>query len=191
MHYLYKITNHADNDKIYIGQTINPKRRWNNHKAKAGKADEYISRAIFKYGVENFVFEVIAQCLTDVDTNFTEIQLIEQYHSCDKQFGYNIREGGEGGGKGLVHTEEWKQAKSESMQGEKHPMYGKRHTEETKQLIKQSRAKQTMAPWTDERREKIRKTHTGHQPSEETRRKMSEAAKRRAATRVRKPDGTF
>ena len=58
---------------------------------------------------------------------------------------------------GKPHTEEWKKEQSERMSGEGHPLYGKQHSEETKQKI----------------------SDANKNPSEETRRKMSTAAKER------------
>ncbi len=47
-----------------------------------------------KYGVANFVYEVITVCLTQDDANYVETQLIKQYDSCNKEKGYNVEEGG-------------------------------------------------------------------------------------------------
>jgi GIY-YIG catalytic domain. len=65
MHYLYRITNQL-NGKVYIGQSNN-KRRWSQHKYFAKHPEQtgqYIHNAMAKYGVENFIFEVIATCKT-------------------------------------------------------------------------------------------------------------------------------
>lgn len=50
--YLYKITNLVNN-KIYIGQTNDPKQRWSHHKSDANKPIMAISRAMNKYGISN------------------------------------------------------------------------------------------------------------------------------------------
>lgn len=81
--------------KIYLGQTINPVRRWKNHKYLARKKpDQYIGRAVAKYGINNFNFEIIASCKTLEDSNYIETLLIEEYNSCNKSIGYNISPGG-------------------------------------------------------------------------------------------------
>lgn len=96
MHYLYRITNLLNN-KVYIGQSDNANRRWSYHRNQALKDEpaQYINRAMKKYGVDNFVFEVIATCHTQEDANEIEVLLIQQYDSRNKEKGYNIKPGGE------------------------------------------------------------------------------------------------
>ena len=55
--YLYQITN-LINGKIYIGQTNNITKRWSNHKS-CNSPNTVIAKAIQKYGVENFKFEIL------------------------------------------------------------------------------------------------------------------------------------
>lgn len=56
---IYKIEN-LINHKIYIGQSIEIEKRLQKHKTI--KDDLYIHRAISKYGVQNFSFEIIQEC---------------------------------------------------------------------------------------------------------------------------------
>ncbi len=53
---IYQIPNNI-NGKIYIGQSIDIKRRWNQH--KYGKGSIILKNAIKKYGINNFKFEVL------------------------------------------------------------------------------------------------------------------------------------
>jgi group I intron endonuclease len=96
MIYLYKITSIQDN-KVYIGQTVDAKRRWQAHKsfARHDNPVQYVHRAMKKYGIDNFVYEVIATCKTSEDADETEMLLIKQYDSRNKDFGYNIAPGGD------------------------------------------------------------------------------------------------
>jgi hypothetical protein len=48
--------------------------------------------AFYKYGVDNFTFEVVMENATNQD----EIKLIAEYNSYDRKFGYNKTMGGEG-----------------------------------------------------------------------------------------------
>lgn len=95
MYYLYKITN-LINNKIYIGQTVDPYQRWAQHKsaAKYQTGSQTVTRAITKYGHESFSFEVIATCKTLDDVNFLENVTINQYDSLNRDIGYNINIGG-------------------------------------------------------------------------------------------------
>ena len=67
---IYKITN-ITNGHSYIGQSSNIEQRWNNHKIAAynpnDRGYEYpLYRAIRKYGLQMFSFEVIEQCSQDL-----------------------------------------------------------------------------------------------------------------------------
>jgi group I intron endonuclease len=64
---IYKITNNI-NKKVYIGQTNNLKKRWNEHKrlgnsnnSSKKSINSKLYSAMKKYGVENFTIEVIEE----------------------------------------------------------------------------------------------------------------------------------
>ena len=61
---IYKITN-LQNNKVYIGQTIHPDKRWWEHCQRARThTDQYpIHLAIFKYGPDNFKMEILSKIL--------------------------------------------------------------------------------------------------------------------------------
>lgn len=84
------------NSKKYIGQTINPRQRFNQHKSSAfnPKDDEYeapLHRAFRKYGFENFKYEVLAEAETIEELNKLEIYYISYYNT--RELGYNIEPG--------------------------------------------------------------------------------------------------
>lgn len=87
---IYKIENKI-NHKIYIGQSIDPKRRWQEHCRKKENCKSLIRDAIQKYGAENFEFEVLGWY---EDYNDKEKQFIAEYR-CLAPYGYNIALGGE------------------------------------------------------------------------------------------------
>jgi hypothetical protein len=88
-----------------------------------------IQKAIKKYGIENFTFDVLLICF-DEDRYKYEIEYIQKYNSLVPN-GYNILEGGPGGGfKGKTHSEETKKRMSENKKGVNHPNYGKKVSEE-------------------------------------------------------------
>lgn len=135
MHYIYKITNIV-NQKIYIGQTNNPNSRWSNHKSKAkcGNNNLLITRAMIKYGIEFFVFEVIATTKNLYDANILEAEVINQYNGTDKQIGYNVGLGGNTS----PRTEEWKNNISKSSIGKPGTNAGKVFSDEWKNNISKS-----------------------------------------------------
>jgi len=59
---IYGVTN-TTNNKVYIGQSIDIDRRWNQH--KYGKGSIILHNAITKYGIDNFEFKVLD--VVDVD----------------------------------------------------------------------------------------------------------------------------
>ena len=97
--YIYKITNLLNN-KIYIGQVYNKsiKDRFIRH-CKSAKPDAkcYLARAIYKYGKENFSVEQVEECYSVNELNMREKYWIKYYNSTDKDLGYNLTDGGEGG----------------------------------------------------------------------------------------------
>jgi group I intron endonuclease len=131
--WLYKITNLVNN-KVYIGQTVSPKQRWPEHKyhARHGKVHP-LYNSMRKNGISNFIFETISSYPTQLDIDSAEIQLIAQFKSSDRKFGYNIEPGGDGH---CIMAEETKGKISKTRkalyaQGMPHPMKGKKHSTES------------------------------------------------------------
>ncbi len=103
--YIYKITN-LINLKQYVGKTTrdDPFSRWREHVYMAHSGgDMVISRAIRKYGKDNFKFEVIQTIEEGEDTedimNQREMFWIEELDTYT--YGYNSSKGGEGVGRGV------------------------------------------------------------------------------------------
>lgn len=182
MHYLYRITN-TENKKVYIGQTNNPSLRWSQHKsnAKYNRGQQVITRALTKYGVDKFDFDVIATCLTQEDVDLIEEQVINQYDSRNKEKGYNI----DAGGNTTPRTPEVLQKISESLQKhyETHDSWNKGGTltEEWKDKIAQAHiglpGTNTGKKFDDEWRNNISKSLTGRKFSEEHIKSLSESHK--------------
>ena len=87
--YLYKITNKINN-MVYIGVSNNPERRFYEHIHYNYNYTSLIHRAIQKYGVDNFDFEVLGFF---EDYEIQEKEYIKYYNSQSPN-GYNIQEGG-------------------------------------------------------------------------------------------------
>lgn len=89
---IYLITNLV-NGKQYVGQSINIQRRWYEHKNI--KTDYAISSALVEYGIENFKFEIIENCLPEF-LDEKEIYYINLYNTKAPN-GYNLTYGGSQG----------------------------------------------------------------------------------------------
>ena len=83
-------------------------------------------RAIKQYGWENFNHEIICCGLTREEAEQKEIELIKQFNTTDKRYGYNLDNGGNGVGKHSANTiNKIKQAVRGKAVGEKNPNYGR------------------------------------------------------------------
>lgn len=87
---IYKIEN-LINGHCYIGQSVDIKRRWRQHRTDYKIIDYPLYLAFRKYGLENFSFEIIEECSSDL-LNEREIYWIKYYNSY--QEGYNQTQGG-------------------------------------------------------------------------------------------------
>lgn len=143
------------NNKVYVGQTNNIIRRWRNNGIEYTYTQSHslFGKAIQKYGWENFSHEILAEELTQEEANALEIYYIEQFNSCNPEWGYNLRAGGNGGGALSQETKQklreiaqnkglWKGENNprhlDPLYGERNGMYGKHHSEETKQKISEA-----------------------------------------------------
>lgn len=138
---VYKHT--SPSGKVYIGITSQGiKKRWGNN-GRCYRTQNVFYNAIKKYGWNNFKHEILFSNLSKEEACKKEIQLIKKYKSnCSKYynptFGYNQTDGGEGGN-GYKCSDAQKKAMSERMIGSRNPFYGKHHTDEFKQAMSESR----------------------------------------------------
>ena len=81
------------NGKVYIGQTISPKNRWQGH-GITYKGCRHFYSAILKYGWDNFHHVILCENLSKEEANKLEILLIKSYTALNQS--YNIAPGGFG-----------------------------------------------------------------------------------------------
>jgi len=125
---IYKITNKINN-KCYIGQAQNLRKRIRGHLRGYNLVDSYFYKSIRKYKIENFQVEILVQGNFNQDElNDLEIDFIRLYNCKNPLYGYNLTEGGKGSS-GYIVSEETRKKQSESAKNKK-PM-----TEETKKKI--------------------------------------------------------
>lgn len=146
-HYCVYVHTNKINGKKYFGVTgRKPEKRWQN--GRGYNKNEHFSRAIKKYGWNNFDHEVLCSCLTKEEADKLEEKLINEFDTTDQNKGYNLRCGGGSRGKA---SEETKKKMSKAQKG-------KRHSEETKRKISKVKTGQIV---TKETREKISKSLKG------------------------------
>lgn len=132
--------------KKYIGITCRkPKKRWNYGKGYVG--NDYFTKAIEKYGWNNFDHIILCVGLTREQASELEIRLIEVYDTTNREKGYNL----DGGG-----------------------IKRKRMSDETKKKIGDAhRGRYTEAQWAAT----MARAGKGHPHTEETKRHLSEVHK--------------
>ena len=174
--YIYRhwIINDKGQEKSYVGQVyrttrkFEPQDRWgkngNGYAPKKGNEPTHFYNAICKYGWNSFSHKVLLtiECETPEELVFWLDEWEKYYIWLYDSFynGYNSTTGGCNG----IRNEETKRKISESMKGDKNPMYGKPKSEETKRKLSEA-FKGKPSPY------------KGKQHSEETKRRMSESQK--------------
>lgn len=116
--------------KKYVGVTSQDVRnRWRG--GHGYSRNEYFTRAINKYGWDNFTHEIVAAGLPKEGAEHLEKCLISRYRSNCKTHGYNIKDGGDTNG---FHAEKSKRLMSMNRKGKG----TQKRTEETKQRMREN-----------------------------------------------------
>ena len=153
---MYIVYQHKNkiNNKVYIGITSRtPQERWGNQGCNY-KSSPYFYNSIQKYGWDNFEHNILYTDLTKEEACKKEQELIKQFNSMNREFGYNSTSGGEV----FIMNDETKQKISKALQGNKNNLGH---------------------PCSEEKKRKISEAQKGRKFTEEHRRKLSEAAKKR------------
>ena len=153
--------------KVYIGITCQSiDKRWQNG---YGYVRQAFFNAIKKYGWNNIKHEILYINLTKEEAENIEIELIAKYKSNQREFGYNIDNGGKTIG---THSEETKRKISKASKGFK-------HSDEVKKRLSEINKGRVIS---EETRQKMRENNKGENNpnygkhhSVEARRKISEA----------------
>lgn len=161
MKYVY-ITTNLINNKKYIGQ----------HSGEIN--DSYLGsgvhllKAIKKYGKNNFKKEILEKCNSQEELDQAEKRWIKFFDAVNSEEFYNIAEGGKGGNPILGLTSEQEKLRrekiSKKMKGENnpfykkgfhkenHPLWGKHHSEESKEKMRIAKKGKTLS---EEHKKKI------------------------------------
>lgn len=149
---IYKATN-INNNKVYIGQTVKTlqQRKREHYYASSYIGNTVFHKAIIKYGEDNFKWEIIDYGETNKELDEKEILWISKYKSYvgwADSHGYNMAIGGKTN-RGWKPSEEQLKRRSEINKGENNPnfgnvgelapMYGKKHSDESRMKMSQNR----------------------------------------------------
>lgn len=153
---VYKIEN-IITGKVYIGSTNDFYRRKHEHFWELMNKSHHsvkLQSDYDKYGEENFSMSIIEECEDDVRLD-REQHYIDLYDSANK--GYNTSDSAYFSKAGFCTMDK---------DGENNPFYGKHHSEETRQKLRETwertRAERSGFTHSDETKDKIRKTKIGN-----------------------------
>ena len=161
---IYKVTNKV-NGKCYIGKTIyNLEYRKKGHLKVKNIRNYPFYNALNKYGLGSFTWETIYVCNNEEELNKMEMYFIKELNTLHPN-GYNLSLGGDGQS-GFKHSEESKRKISENnwlrgLPKEQHPMYGKQHSDKTKEKMSKSRIGVSRGPHSKETKSKLSKSKLG------------------------------
>lgn len=172
---VYKHT--TPNNKVYIGITCQTtKERWRD--GKGYKNNIYFYKAICKYGWNNITHEILFFKLSKAEAEQKEIELIRQYKSTDRKFGYNVENGGNVCG---THSIETRQKISKALKGKQNCLGRKISQEHILRLAegRKNAPKKPRCPISEEHKQKISLFNKGKVVSQSTKDKLSLLAKER------------
>ena len=152
---MYTVYQHKNkiNGKVYIGITSQkPEQRWRN--GEGYKSSPHFYSAIQKYGWDNFEHNILFVELTKEQACLKEQELIKEFNSMNRKYGYNSTSGGDI----FVMNEETKQKISQALMGNQNNLG---HS------------------CSEEKKKKISEAQKGRKFTEEHKQKLSEAAKNR------------
>ena len=136
--FIYLTVNKINNKK-YIGMCKNT------HRENYLGSGTLLKNAIKKYGKENFERIILQECETFQELSGAEKYWIKKYNAVDSDNFYNLTDGGFGGNSDYL-KEYWNNFSEQErkicrgwhrkdMSDKNNPMFGKKHSEETKRKI--------------------------------------------------------
>ena len=150
---IYKIT--SPTGKIYIGQSVNIRKRMLKYKNLNCKSQSILYKSILKYGWCNHIFEVIEEC--DIELLNNKERFYQDIFDATGKNGLNCMLTKTNDRSGF-HSQETKQKLSEARRKDKNSFFGKKHKEDS--LLKMKIAS-SLRRHTPESLEKLRIANTG------------------------------
>lgn len=163
---IYKIENKI-NHKVYVGQSIHIESRWKTHQKELREnkhGNSKLQNAYNKYG-DVFEYTVLAECSKE-ELNNLEQFYIKKFNS--KNDGYNETIGGDGLSEPTIAVRKKISDKLKGSNngmynvhliGELNGMYGKHHTEESKQKMSDAAKSRKHYLHSEETKQKISESH--------------------------------
>jgi len=185
---IYKIINQV-NDKFYIGSTNNQYERFRTHRNKLRNNKHHcahLQAAWNTYGEEKFVFKVIDVLVDEQLLQAAEDKWLVEWVGKAECYNHGLRSGApwRGGAKelhpsyGKRASEETKQLIRDARYAQADPRLGTKHTEATKQVISEKKLANPTRAW------------LGKTRNEETRKKIGDAQRGVAKSpRIYTPEG--
>lgn len=165
---IYCIENLSTHKK-YVGQAVSVSGRFKEHISDLNHQDHfnsYLQNAWNKYGEDDFIYYVLEYCSIE-KLDERETFYIDKLNLLDRDFGYNLKRGGQHGGG--TFSKEVKEKLSKSIKAS--------YTEELREI----RSKQLKELWSnpEERKKRIGTNHPmyGYHHSDEVKKKISECHK--------------
>lgn len=172
---VYKHT--CPNGKVYIGITKqNPLERWRG--GLGYRYNEHFFAAITKYGWDNIRHEILVEALTADEAAAKEKELIKEYKSTDRLYGYNIATGGfETVASAETRMKLSRATKEQYASGKRSRTRSAEANQKTSETLKRRFANgELVRVISQEQRKKIAEKHKGQKVSEERRKRMQEVA---------------
>jgi len=110
---IYCIENLTTNKK-YIGQSKDIDGRWCKHRNELNRGthdNDYLQKAWNKYGEENFNFYIL-ECCGETELDEKEIYYIDLHNTLNRDYGYNLKSGGQNGNSKVSEYVRQKQSES-------------------------------------------------------------------------------
>lgn len=145
---IYKIT--SPSGRIYVGQSVDIKKRWNHYFSLNCKGQTILYNSLLKYGIKNHIFEIIEEC--DIESLNDKERYYQEFYDVIGKFGMNciLKETSDKLGeissktrlkmsesaKKKIITKEHRDKLSENKSGENNGMFGKTHSDKTKEKMR-------------------------------------------------------
>jgi group I intron endonuclease len=166
--YVYHLIDPLTNEVFYVGKGHGNRIFDHEKEVRRNKIPHKNKHLYFKIKKilslgRNIIYKKIYENINEECSFKKELEEIRRIGRADLKHGSlcNLTDGGEGQ-RGIIYTEEMRKFRSELYSGEKNPMFGKNHTDETKKIISNKRRNRV---WnfkhTDKHKEKLKSDNPG------------------------------